>query len=284
MKGQLKSCGIIAGGTVIFALSYNWFFSPNLISTGGITGLAQVIHALLPWAPVGALSFLLNVPLFLLGWRLIGFHLLASSLFAMAVSSLAIDVMTLVHVFAPMDPMLAALCGGASMGLGLGIIFSQGATLGGTGIVARLMRLKLPWLPVGRLMMIPDLVVLILAAITFHQVETALYGGVGLFISARVMDTVLYGLHPSRVACIITEHWRDTADALMSELHRGVTFLRGEGAYTGTEKQVLLVAFPQKQVAEVKRVVHRIDPAAFLIVCDAHDVLGNGFGEYQKTC
>ncbi len=282
MKQRLKSYAVVALGSVIFAVAFDWFFAPNQVAMGGVTGLAQVVNAILPWAGVGAVTIVLNVPLFLAGWRLIGFHLLASSLFSMAVSSVAIDTLAAVHAFAPMDSMLAALCGGALMGLGLGVVFSQGATTGGTDVVARLLKLKFPWLPMGRLMLAPDFAVLALAAAAFGRVEAALYGAVALVVAARVMDTVLYGLDTSKVAYVISDAWRETADALMRDLDRGVTILRGEGAYTGAEKRVLLVAFKQREIVEIKRAVHAADPGAFLIVCDAHDVLGEGFGEYKK--
>lgn len=282
MKQTLRSYSIITLGTVIFALAFDWFFSPNQVAMGGITGLAQVINALLPWASVGVASFVLNVPLFLAGWKLIGFHLLASSLYSMAVCSVAIDAIAALYTFPPTDPMLACLCGGTLMGLGLGMVFSQGSTTGGTDVVARLLKLKYPWLPMGKLVLVPDFVVLTLAAVVFGQVEPALYGAVALFVATRVMDLVLYGLDTSKVAYVITELWRETADALMGDLDRGVTILRGQGAYTGAEKHVLMVAFKQKEIVEIKRMVHQIDPSAFMIVCDAHDVLGEGFGEYQK--
>lgn len=282
MKQTLRAYAIITLGSVIFALAFDWFFAPNQIAMGGITGLAQVINALLPWVSVGIASFVLNVPLFLAGWKFIGFHLLASSLFSMAVCSAAIDVIAALYPFPPMDPMLASLCGGALMGLGLGIVFSQGSTTGGTDVVARLLKLKYPWLPMGKLVLAPDFVVLALVTAVFGQMEAGLYGVVVLFVSTRVMDLVLYGLDTSKVAYVITERWRETADALMGDLDRGVTILRGQGAYTGAEKHVLMVAFKQKEIVEIKRMVHQIDPSAFMIVCDAHDVLGEGFGEYQK--
>lgn len=282
MRKYLKSYAIVALGSVIFALAFDWFFAPNQVAMGGITGLAQVINALVPWLSVGVLAFVLNVPLFLAGWKYIGFHLLASSLFSMFVSSVAIDVIAAVYHFPAMDPMLATLCGGALMGLGLGIVFSQGATTGGTDVVVRLLKLRIPWLPMGKLMLLPDFVVLALAAVVFGGVEAALYGAVGLFVATRVMDTVLYGLDTSKVAYIISDRWKAVSDMLLKDLDRGVTLLQGEGGYTGTEKQVLLVAFKQKEIVEIKQRVHEIDPHAFMIVCDAHDVLGEGFGNYRK--
>ncbi len=282
MRQTIRSYALVALGSVIFALAFDWFFAPNQVAMGGVTGLAQVINAVVPALSVGVLSFLLNVPLFLAGWKFIGFHLLASSLFSMAVSSVAIDVIAALYPFAPMDPMLSCLCGGALMGVGLGIVFSQGATTGGTDVVARLMKLKLPWLPMGKLMLVPDFIVLALAAAVFGRVEAALYGAVGIFVATRVMDTVLYGLDTSKVAYIISDRWEELSRHLLGELDMGVTLLRGQGAYTGREKQILMVAFKQKTIVQVKKTVHEIDPGAFMIVCDAHDVLGEGFGDYQK--
>ena len=256
MKKQLRSYGIITVGSVIFALSFDWFFAANAVGMGGITGLAQVLNVLFPALSVGIGTILLNVPLFLAGWKFIGFHLLASSLFSMTVSSLAMDGIALLYTFSPMDPMLASICGGAMMGAGLGIVFSQGATTGGTDIVARLLKLKFPWLPMGKLILIPDGVVLALTAIAFQRLETALYGAV-------------------------SNHWQKISDAILA-YDRGVTILNATGAYSGSEKHVLMVAFRQREIVEIKEIVHEADPAAFLIVCDAHDVLGEGFGEYQK--
>lgn len=272
---------MIALGSVLFALAFNWFFEPNQIGMGGLTGLAQVINALAPWAPVGVLVAVMNVPLFFLGWKLIGGHLLISSLFSMLVSSLAIDAIALVYHFPPMDTMLACVMGGALMGAGVGLVFTQGATTGGTDVVARLLKLKFPWLPMGKLVLIPDFAVLTLVAAVFQSVNAALYGLVALFVSSKVIDKILYGLDESKVAYIISDRWRVLADAILNK-GRGVTVLHAKGGFTGDEKQVLLVAFKQREIVEVKRAVHELDPAAFLIVCDAHDVLGEGFGEYKK--
>ena len=281
MRAILKSYGIIALGSVIFALSFDLFFAANQVAMAGVTGLAQVINALAPALAVGVVTIVLNVPLFLAGWKLMGLHLLASSLFSMLVSSLAIDGIALLWRFPPMDPMLAAVCGGALMGLGYGLVFSQGATTGGTDIVARILKLRFPWLPMGELILVPDAVVLFLAVLAFGQIEAALYGGIALFASAKVLDAVLYGLDLSKVAYIVSDRWQQIADALLAR-ERGVTVLRGWGAYTRQEKHVLMIAFKQREIVQIKQLVYETDPKAFLIVCDARDVLGEGFGEYQK--
>lgn len=281
MAQKVRSCGIITLGAVIYALAFDWFVAPNQIAMGGVTGLAQIVNALVPVLPVGVLSILVNVPLFLAGWRLLGGRLLVGSLYAMAVSSLAIDVIAWMHTFPPMDPILATLYGGAGMGVGLGLVFSQGATTGGTDIIGKLLKLKLPWLPIGKLVMIPDMVVVILAAVVFGTVNAALYGLIQMYLLSKVMDMILYGWDTSRVAYIITDRWEETVQGLL-DMNRGVTLLQGKGAYTGAEKQVLLVAFRQREIVPIKRMLREIDPKAFFIVCDAHEILGEGFGDYQK--
>ncbi|MFR6094809.1 MAG: YitT family protein [Dysosmobacter welbionis] len=262
MAQKVRSCGIITLGAVIYALAFDWFVAPNQIAMGGVTGLAQIVNALVPVLPVGVLSILVNVPLFLAGWRLLGGRLLVSSLYAMAVSSLAIDVIAWMHTFPPMDPILATLYGGAGMGVGLGLVFSQGATTGGTDIIGKLLKLKFPWLPIGKLVMIPDMVVVILAAVVFGTVNAALYGLIQMYLLSKVMDMILYGWDTSRVAYIITDRWEETVQGLL-DMNRGVTLLQGKGAYTGAEKQVLLVAFRQREIVPIKRMLREIDPKAF---------------------
>ena len=281
MAQKVRSCGIITLGAVIYALAFDWFVAPNQIAMGGVTGLAQIVNALVPVLPVGVLSILVNVPLFLAGWRLLGGRLLVSSLYAMAVSSLAIDVIAWMHTFPPMDPILATLYGGAGMGVGLGLVFSQGATTGGTDIIGKLLKLKFPWLPIGKLVMIPELVVVILSAVVFGWVFASLFGLFHMYLLSKVMDMILYGWDTSRVAYIITDRWEETVQGLL-DMNRGVTLLQGKGAYTGAEKQVLLVAFRQREIVPIKRMLREIDPKAFFIVCDAHEILGEGFGDYQK--
>ena len=237
--------------SAVYALGFNWCYAPNLIGFGGITGVAQIIHSALPWAPIGTVVILLNIPLFLLGWRFIGGHLLVTSLYAMFVSSLMIDGMTaLAGPFRPMEPLLACIYGGV---------------------------------PMGKLLMVIDLVVIVAVAVSFGNLNSALYGLVALYISTLVMDMVLYGLDNAKVAYIISDRHREISDAIIRDIDRGVTILHGEGAYSGAEKKVLLVAFKQRQIVAIKRLVKELDPAAFIIVCEAHEVLGGGFRDYKQN-
>ena len=273
----------ITVASAVYAFGFNWCYEPNQIGFGGITGVAQIINAVLPWAPIGTVVILLNAPLFLLGWRLLGGHLLLSSLYAMFISSVAIDLLHMAHTFQPMDPVLATIYGGVLMGGSLGVVFLQGATTGGTDLIARLLKLKLAWLPMGKLLMVIDLAVILAVAVAFGNVYSALYGVVALYLSSKVMDMVLYGLDTAKVAYIISQDPQTIAYRLTRELDRGVTILQGRGAWSGQDKEVLMCAFKQRQIVAMKRMVKEIDPDAFLIVCDAHDVMGEGFRQYQQN-
>jgi len=275
---------ILTVASMIYALGFNWCYVPNSIAFGGITGVAQIINHIFSWAPIGVVVIVLNVPLFLLGWKLLGGHLLVSSLFTMFVSSVFIDVMNSVYTFPSMEePLLACIFGGVLMGLSLGIVFQKGATTGGTDLIARLLKLKLAWLPMGRLLMAIDLAVIVLVAAVFRSLYSAMYGLVALYISSLVMDGVLYGMDSARVAYIISDKDREISDAIAHELDRGVTILHGEGAYSGAEKRVLMCAFKQRQIVTLKQAVKEIDPGAFIIVCEAHEVLGYGFRQYSQN-
>ena len=261
--------------SAVYAFGFNWCYEPNHIGFGGITGVAQIINHFLPWAPIGTVVIILNVPLFLLGWRLLGGHLLVSSLYSMFISSAFIDLFHLLWTFEPMESFLACIFGGVLMGASLGVVFLQGATTGGTDLIARL--------PMGKLLLAVDLLVILAVAAAFRNIYSALYGVVALYLSSFVMDQVLYGMNNSKVAYIISDEHEKIAHAIIHDIDRGLTILHGEGGWSGAEKKVLMVAFKQKQIVILKQTVKQLDPNAFLIVCDAHDVLGDGFRTYSQN-
>lgn len=282
LKKTLLPVLIITLGSAVYALGFVWCYAPNGIAFGGITGVAQIVNFLIPALPIGVTVIVLNIPLFVLGWRLIGGRLLVTSLYAMALSSVFIDVLTPLYDWPPMEPLLACIFGGVLLGLSLGLVFQQGATTGGTDLMARLLKLKLAWLPMGKLLMGIDLAVIVAVAAVFRALDAALYGLVALYISTIVMDGVLYGLDTAKVAYIISDRNKEISAAIVKDLDRGVTILHGQGAYTGADKDVLMCAFKQREIAAIKAAVKDIDPAAFVIVCNAHEVLGEGFRDYKK--
>ena len=272
MKKNLLPFVMIPLGSACYSLGFVWCYAPNSIAFGGVTGVGQIVNYLIPAFPVGVTVIVLNVPLFILGWKLIGGRLLVSSLYAMFISSVFIDVLTPLYDWQPMDPMLASIFGGVLMGLSLGLVFQQGATTGGTDLLARLLKLKMGI----------DLAVILAVAAVFGTLKAALYGLVALYITSIVMDGVLYGMDNAKVAYIISDKNKEISDMLVNQMDRGVTILHGQGAYTGAEKNVLMCAFKQREIASIKAAVKGLDPAAFLIVCNAHEVLGEGFRDYKK--
>ena len=270
-------------GSVLYSLSFDWFYVPNQIGFGGLTALGMILNHLSPAIPIGTVVLVLNIPIFILGWKFLGGHTLVSSLFAMAATSVLVDLIAAIYTFPPMDPMLAAVFGGVSLGASLGMIFSKGATTGGTDLIARLLKLPFAWLPMGKLLLAVDLSMLLAVSIAFRSMESAMYGIISLYISTLVMDMVLYGLDQSKVAYIVTTRPQEIAAEIDRQMDRGATFLHGEGSFSREEKLVLMCAFKQKQIVPLKALVHELDPEAFLIVCDAHEVLGQGFRRYQKN-
>ena len=282
IRKMLGPALVITVASAVYALGFVWCYVPNGIAFGGVTGVAQIINLLIPVFPIGVTVIVLNVPLFILGWKLIGGRLLVSSLYAMFLSSVFIDLLTPLRDWQPMEPLLACIFGGLLVGLSLGLIFQQGATTGGTDLLARLLKLKLAWLPMGKLLMGIDLAVILTAAAVFGTLYAALYGLVALYVSTLVMDGVLYGMDTAKVAYIISDKNREICDTIVRDMDRGVTILHGQGAYTGADKDVLMCAFKQREIAAIRAAVKEIDPAAFLIVCNAHEVLGEGFRDYKK--
>lgn len=232
---------------------------------------------------MGLAVIVLNIPLFILGWNLLGGRLLVTSLFAMAASSVLIDTLDALFRFHPMDPLLAGIYGGVLTGLSIGMVFQVGATTGGTDLIARLLKIPFPWLSAGKLLLAVDLISIACTALAFRSVDSALYGVISQYITALAMDGVLYGIDRARVAYIISDHPTELSAAIHRELNRGVTLLNGRGAWSGQDKQVLLVAFRRRQIIPLKRVIHALDPAAFLIVCEAREVLGAGFRPHTQN-
>ena len=279
MKKMLASYFWITVGCVIYAIAFDWLFVPNQIGFGGITGIGQILNYYIPALPIGEVVIVLNIPLFLLGWKFLGAHLLISSLYAMAVSSVLMDIFASMFTFQPMDMVLASVFGGVLIGASLGIVFAHGATTGGTDLAARLLKYKLRNLSIGRLCLIIDVAVVSLYSLVFRQVNTALYGIIGMYISSLAMDAVVYGSVGAKMAYIISAESAEITRRIL-DLELGVTLLQGKGGYHGDDKQVILCAFKPSQIGTIKALVTEVDPNAFIIVCEAHEIVGEGFGEY----
>ena len=268
-------------GSFVFALGFDFFLAPNDLNSGGISGLAMVVVELLGFGSVGTLSILINLPLFALGGIKIGRRFFVGSLIGLIASSVFID--TLVLLPAPQsEPLLGALYGGVVCGAGLGMVFVAGTSTGGSDILVRLLKLRYRNVPIGQISMSFDLVVVVLTGLVFHDITKALYTGVTVYICGKVIDAMVYRFDYSKVALIISKEYDEIARQIGLKLDRGATFLHGEGSYSHQPTKVVLVAIKRQQLAELKELVTSIDPNAFIIVQEAHQVLGDGFSRYSK--
>lgn len=268
-------------GCAVFALGFNLFLAPNEINAGGLSGLAMVLNSVFDFISIGLFMALMNLPLFVISGFKIGKKFFLGSLIGMGLSSTFIDL------FAPIsipqtEPLVAALYGGAICGLGLGLAFLSGSSTGGSDIAVRLLKRRYQNVPIGTISICFDVVVIIIAASKFGKLSIALYSGIASFVSGLVVDAVVYHFDYSKVALIITKKHEEVALELDRQLDRGATFLRGEGSFTREERMVVLAAVKRHQVADLKRLVMEVDPSAFVIVQDAHQVLGHGFSRYSK--
>ena len=285
MDSIRKTIGWIAVtilGSALFALGFSCFLMPNDISTGGISGLALVAVELLKFGSVGSLSVLINLPLFLIAGLKIGRRFFFGSLAGMLCSSVLIDAFTLLPMPAT-EPLIGALYGGALCGLGLGTVFTAGSSTGGSDIVVRLLKLRYRDVPIGQISMCFDAMVVVITGIVFRDLNKALYTGIAVFLCGKVMDLVVYRFDNSKVALIMTREHQKIAEGINNRLNQGATFLHGEGSFTHREMKVVLTAVKRQQMTELKELVMEIDPAAFVIVQEAHQVLGDGFIHYHRN-
>ena len=276
----LKSYTIITFGCFLYALALDWFYVPNELTCGGLTGVAQIIHYFVPVLPVGMMVIAMNAPLFALGFRRFGFRFLVKTLYGMTASSLMVDIIGWLHTFQPMDKMLAGLYGGVILGIGGGLMMAEEATTGGTELATWLIRRHLPNLSLGNILLALDLTVILVFAAVFRDFNNALYGALALYVTTQVVDRIVYGGNTGKLAYVISERQEEIAAELL-RMNVGVTRFQAQGAYTGRERPVLLCAVRRREILTVKRLVKEIDPEAFFIMWDAGEVLGEGFGDYD---
>ena len=268
-------------GSAVFAAGFAFFLQPNDLSPGGISGLALLLVELTGFGSVGIVSILMNLPLFILGGLKIGRQFFVGSLIGMVLSSVLIDGFTALHLPA-VEPVIAIVYGGVICGLGLGIVFVGGTSTGGSDILVRLLKLRYRNVPIGQISLTFDAVVVLLTGLVFRDMNKALYTGITVYLCGKMVDAVVYRFDYSKVALIISKEYETIAREIGSKLDRGATFLHGEGSYSGENTKVVLVAIKKQQLAELKELVMELDPKAFVIVQEAHQVLGDGFHRYSK--
>mgnify|MGYP004536310479 FL=1 len=277
VMSQVVKYALITIGAAIGAVGFQFFMFPNAIVSGGLIGIAQIVNRL-TGLPVGAFSIVLNVPLFIIAWKQFGLGFIISSFAGTVLYSVFIDAAAMTNIVATTDPMLASIIGGVIKGLGLGTIYYVGATTGGVDIVARFLRRRFPYINFGTLILLMDAVIIAAYAWIFKIYESAMYSLICMFVMSRAVDLVLYGLDNSNICYIVSEHTDDIVrEITLGQLHRGVTLLHAEGAYSHEEKQVIMCVIKRPQIAAIRRMVRAIDPKAFMVVTDAKNVFGKGF-------
>ena len=271
-----------AVGCALFALGFDLFLLPGGMNAGGLSGLAMVFVHLTNLASVGTITALLNIPLFIVAGKKIGKKFFVGSFFGMAFSSVFIDLFAHLPI-PPVEPLIGALYGGVICGAGLGFVFAAGVSTGGSDIIVRLLQMKWRHVPIGVINICFDACVALLTGLVYQDVNSTLYSGIAIFISGKIIDMVVYSFDYSKVALIITKQYEQVAQEISDKLERGATYLYGEGTYSRKETKVVLTAVKKQQIAQLKELVVDIDPDAFIIVQEAHQVLGDGFIRYTKN-
>lgn len=264
-------------GAAIFSFGLIHFNMQNNLAEGGFTGITLLLYFVFGWSP-SITNLLLNLPLFFLGWKLLGRSVFFYTIIGTVGVSLFLAVFEKYQIEMPLyeDLFLAALFAGVFIGIGLGIIFRYGGTTGGVDIIARLAQKYFGW-TMGRTMFMFDFGVITLSLITYLDYREAMYTLVVVFIGARVIDFMQEGAYAARGAMIISDHNGDIAAKIMQEMDRGVTSLKAVGSYTRAERDVLYCVVAKNEIVRLKNVINSVDPHAFVSVTVVHDVLGEGF-------
>ncbi len=276
MRKTILDYAQITVGALITALSFNYFFIPGNIVPGGFTGLASLI-SFLTQLPVGVLSACLNLPLFLLNFKSSGAGAFTRSVTGTLLLSLFLDVLPMQSITE--DLLLACVIGGVLMGAGLGLVIRGNATTGGTDLAAVLICYKARALQVSWVIFALDFFIVTLAVV-IHGLQHALYASIALFLSAKVIDMILEGPNSAKTVFIISPLNEKIAQRVLVELERGVTSFTCRGVYSGEERTMLLCSVCRFEIAKLKQIVKEVDPSAFVIVNDSHEILGEGFAIY----
>lgn len=272
----IKNLLLIICGSFVAGVGLNLFLEPFGIAPGGLSGVAVLIsHIAGDIIPVGLLTFLLNIPLFIPGYKYLGREFILKSVVGTVMFSVAIDVTSFfVGKLQGEDILLYALWGGAAIGLGFGMIFRGGASTGGTDIAARLLQRKISLLTIGQAVLWFDIIFLVIVAVVYRSVESAFYTGIAVFVSSKVVDFVEAGINYAKEVCVFTEKPDGIAQEIMSKLERGVSKVDAEGMYTGSKKYMLICVVYNRQVSEVRHIVDKYDPDAFITIKEVRETKG----------
>ncbi len=274
----LKNYSLIILGAFIMASGYVLFITPHKIVPGGVYGISIVLHWLFG-TPVGAMALVFDVPLTLLGIRVLGPRFGVKTVVGFVATAIFMDTITYFYGNEPLvadDPLLSSVFGGLFIGLGVGLIFKAKATSGGSDIVAMIIG-KYTKIPMGQLMIAVDSSIVLIGLIAFNDWKIPLYSLIVIFITGKVIDVVLEGVNYDKVLFIISEKTDEIRDKIVLDLNRGGTFLKGEGMYGKNEKTIMFTVVNRREMSMLQEYINQIDPRAFVTVLNSHEILGNGF-------
>lgn len=267
----------IAGG-LLYGTGIVCFFNSSNIAPGGVSGISIMLNFLFG-SPIGITGFLINIPIIIAGYLTLEKSMMTKTLKTVLVTTIIIDCIIPYFPVYNNDRMLASVFGGLLLGSGLALIFSQGSTTGGTDILSYIIRLKYPHFSIGRAMLIVDFVIISVSAVIFKNIESTLYAAIGLFCSAKILDSLLYGADRGTVVFIVSEKSEELSRSLMSAMGRGVTLLKSSGAYTGQNGNVLMCAVRRHEFVRLRHIVNATDGNAFFIAASAEEISGEGFSK-----
>ncbi|HEL1640650.1 YitT family protein [Streptococcus suis] len=274
---RLKSVLFILLGAGLFSFSLNYLIIPNNLYEGGATGITLILYYLFKLQP-SITNLLINIPLFFLGWKIMGRRMLIYSF----IGTFAVTIWLTIFEHIPLqldienDLVIASMLGGIVSGTGLGIIFKAGGTTGGSDILARIGH-KYTHYSIGQIILAIDFCVLALTIIVFQDLRSVLYTLLMVTIMSRVIDFITEGGYGSKGVMIVSSKSQEIAIAIDSEIERGVTLIKAQGFYSKTDIDMIYSVIYKSQLQETKELIHRIDPYAFITITDAHEVLGEGF-------
>lgn len=271
--------GIVLG-SFMYACGISLFLDPNNLAPGGLIGIAVILNRLLG-LETGTLFFVLNIPVVCLGLWKFGPRFIGSTFFAIAINSVFTNDMAGFGVVTT-DPLLASLAGSILVGAGIAFVFRSGATTGGIDIIIKIIRMKYKHLKTGHLFLSIDIVIVVISGFVFQDFNIVMYALIAVVVSGRVIDYVLYGGDEAKLIYVISDHADQIADRILKEMSVGATFLKGQGAFTGNDKKVILCAVRKNQSPKLEEIVKSEDKKAFLIISSAHEIYGEGYKNIYK--
>lgn len=275
---KLKKYVIITAAAFVYAVGVSLFTDPNNMAPGGVTGISIILSRLLP-VSTGTFIMLINIPILIFAVWKFGIAFTVSTIYAIALISSFTNVLS-PYGAATDDILLAALVGGTLTAVSIGVIFRAGATTGGTDIIVKALRLRFPHLKTGKIFFIADALVVTLSGIVFRDLNAALYAAISAICTSVVMDVVLYGRDEAKLLYIISSRAEEIAGRLLSDLDIGVTYIKGQGAYSGDNKRVIMCVVKKPMSPRAEEIVKQEDPHSFMIITSATEVFGEGYKSY----